>query len=243
MSKIAETYIHLDLNPSLEDLSVLREYLNSQAREFSSGKFNSEVSIEIEFQSGSIKINVYVIGLLLTIDLVSRYGSFRSGIDYIIEDSKLFSKNILEELISDSDIPGDRIIRMERRLGVPGQIHRLIESFERLKQSDLNKRELNEKLQEIRNEIDTISKQIDTEQERNSITTELINEITGSFPKFTEMRSRLSNRTRDSSTTRSTPSSKEGGLLPHQELAVLRREDEIEPDFQINTKKLRRKIR
>ena len=130
MTKIAETYFHLKVNVEKEKLYELKEYLEYVAAISAKEHFGFEVNIEILVEEGSIKGWLKVAGILYA--GVAAYGSFRSGIDYLVKDGRGFSDYVIERLHTDTNLPDESYYRTERRLGTPGRIKRLYPKLDEL---------------------------------------------------------------------------------------------------------------
>lgn len=130
MSKIAETYFHLKVNVEKEKLYELKNYLEYVAAISAKEHFGFEVDIEILVEEGSIKGWLKVVGILYA--GVAAYGSFRSGIDYLVKDSAGFSGYVIERLHTDTNLPDESFYRTERRLCTPGRIKRLYPKLDEL---------------------------------------------------------------------------------------------------------------
>ncbi|MFC1876628.1 hypothetical protein ACFL2E_05065 [Thermodesulfobacteriota bacterium] len=138
MTKLAETYIHLNIEASQEFIKESEEFLHHFAQLFSSEIFEQDTRIYIRYESGSWKTWVTVAGAIYI--GIGQYGSFRSGIDYLLKDSKRFSNAVIENFVEKEKIDESLIYRTERRLGIPGKIQRLFKRIDKLKsynQTDL----------------------------------------------------------------------------------------------------------
>lgn len=123
MVTIAETYIHIKVDVEKEKLYELKAYLEYIAAVSAKEHFDFEVDIEILIEEGSIKGWLKAAGWLYA--GIAAYGSFRSGIDYLVKDGRGFSDYVIERLHTDTDLPDNSFYRTERRLGTPGRIKRL----------------------------------------------------------------------------------------------------------------------
>ena len=130
MTKLAETYIHLKIDATREFTGEAREYFYEIAKPISYDLFHQDIEIEIRFEDGSWKTWIAVSGAIYI--GIGQYGSFRSGIDYLVKDERKFSDTIIERFVDEKKIDQDIIFRTERRLGVPGKIQRLFKRIDRL---------------------------------------------------------------------------------------------------------------
>ena len=134
---IAETYIHIKTVPRSLSASEVNEYLNKYARSWAMDYFGSDVQVEIAVVEGSLKIRILVGGILL-FNLVSNYGSFREGIDTIVDDARSFSEFVIEQFVHHEHVDQDEMYRLERRLGVPGKIQRFLRDMDGLNSPELS---------------------------------------------------------------------------------------------------------
>ncbi|WP_438764978.1 hypothetical protein [Kushneria sp. TE3] len=131
MNNLATVYLHLDFNLSYDDLEVIREYLENIASRYSSIIYRQEINIRVELRDGSVKAWILIAGSIYM--AIGQYGSFRSGVDQIIEDAKSVKKYTADTLLKDG-VDEKRIIEVKRKSCLPDQIRRLflrIDRFER----------------------------------------------------------------------------------------------------------------
>ncbi|MDA0999129.1 MAG: hypothetical protein O2807_01260 [bacterium] len=161
MAKIAETYIHLDLDATEVPSGQIKEFLSEVATATAKEIFFQNVSIEIEQEEGSWKVRVFVVGAII-FTFVVNYGSFRSGVDYIIRDARAFSEIVIDRFVQERPIESEAILRTERRLGLPGKMHRLFRQIDRIKAhaNSYNDEHLSQEVAQIKKEIDTIAVQL-----------------------------------------------------------------------------------
>ncbi|MCO4244614.1 hypothetical protein ACFOW3_23530 [Acidovorax facilis] len=129
MTTLAQTYVHFKTDASPEKLDVARKYFLYVAALSASEHFKNEVLIDLRVEEGSLKGWITVAGALYA--GICAYGSFREGIDYLVKDGKEFSDFVIKRTLSDAAPPAGALVRAERRLGVPGQISRLLPLVEK----------------------------------------------------------------------------------------------------------------
>lgn len=132
MTILAETYIHLKIDPTEQFKIESEEYLYGLARSVSFELFGRETEISIRFEDGSWKAWVAVAGALYI--GIGNYGDFRSGVEYLVSDAKKFSEIIIGQFKQKEKLEPKVIYRTERRLGIPGKINRLFLRIDNLKQ-------------------------------------------------------------------------------------------------------------
>ena len=110
------------------------------------------------------------------LNLNTGYGSFRSGIDYLVKDAKKFNEIVVSNLVGTLDIPKHEFYRIERRLGVPGKIQRLLVRIERLSN-------ITEELERVKSEIINILKKLPDEEDRKMFIKALPEPISPTLPQ------------------------------------------------------------
>jgi hypothetical protein len=130
MSKIAEVYIHLQIDPSNEFHETSKVYLFQHANMFANKLFQGEPKVYIRVEEGSYKAWITVVSAVYI--AISGYGSFRSGIDHLVNDARNFSEYVISDFISESKISKEKIVRLERRLGISGKIQRILKRIDNL---------------------------------------------------------------------------------------------------------------
>lgn len=162
---IAETYIHIkDVPLNLSTEKALR-YLKSNAHLWAEETFNKSVVVEIQVEEGSLKAWVFVGGVAL-FGFVSNYGSFRSGIDHMVSDAKVFSEIVIERFETDQHIPEAAIARTEKRLGVPGKIQRFYRSLDKLNSDDMSNNDRHIEIDRLQDEFVEILELLDYEEDK-----------------------------------------------------------------------------
>ncbi len=180
MTKLAETYIHLKIDPTDVFKREVEAYLYELSQDASFQIFNQQTLIDIRFEDGSWKTWIAVAGAIYI--GIGQYGSFRSGVEYSVKDARKFSNIVIERFVEKEKLNQDIIFRTERRLGVPGKIHRLFQRIDRLQKyfpadglkypwtesySKLEKALLDKELLKIKYEILGIYNLLDHEQDQS----------------------------------------------------------------------------
>lgn len=170
---IAETYIHIkyDYNLKKKTHEEIKYYLESHSEEWGRKYFKQQVNITITIEEGSLKAWITVGGLLYA--GVTGYGSFRSGIDFMVSDARSFSNYVIEQFYQYEQTQETDIIRDERRLGIPGKIQRLLKKSDKLNISN-NRVELIEKLN---GELLAILDSLDNENDKEILLQNVPDEI------------------------------------------------------------------
>lgn len=131
MTDLAETYFRLAIRIEDSDREKLEAILEGIARNAAQGLFSQETEISVTLREGTLKGWIKVIGGIYA--AVAAYGSFRSGVDYLVHDGQKFS-NAISSTIENSGIAKSEILRIEKRTSVPGKLHRALSSVEAVRE-------------------------------------------------------------------------------------------------------------
>lgn len=157
MAVLAETYLHLTVQPTERQISETQAYLQYLAAVFAIERFGQDVFLDFRVEQGSLKGWLTVAGGLYV--GICNYGSLREGIDYAVKDARAFSEFIIDHLKSEVPMPQGALYRTERRLGLPGRIQRLYPLLEET--SDLvrsrNTVEAQKHLHQVQEQLDRIA--------------------------------------------------------------------------------------
>ncbi|MCJ8213055.1 hypothetical protein [Aeromonas veronii] len=92
------------------------------------------LEINVEFEDGSIKARVTVIGtLMLLLQGISSYKDFREGLQLLYSDAKWLSDAIISESLYQTKAKHHDVIRVEARTGIIGSIHTVFNKLESIK--------------------------------------------------------------------------------------------------------------
>lgn len=139
LAQVAETYLRLGLIMPEPDQEAFSEFIRANAIETAQKLYPSEVEIFVRVIDGSVRLWVKVsVGLYLA---VSAYGSFRSGIDYLVKDAQLFSEEI-RTVVENTGINEEDILVFQRRLGTVGKLKRAFDELRNIERASyLNRAE------------------------------------------------------------------------------------------------------
>jgi hypothetical protein len=130
----------------------LELFLSTRGRFF----IYDSVSTSVELKDGSLKVYAGIAGAIYI--AIGQYGSFRSGLDYLANDTKRLAECIVSETLFLSQSRHDNTVRVEARIGVVGSLKSVVDKLE-LTKSELSEIELrasNKKLEQIHNEIEKL---------------------------------------------------------------------------------------
>lgn len=136
--ELSQTYIRFDFNADEEFKAALEKYLLYKGKKYSREIFHKELVFDrfyfsVETEEGSLKSRLKIYGKI-AIGAIIAYGGVRTGVDYIVQDSRKISEQIVRDIRNERNIDPATIGRVERRLGVPGQLKRLYDAIEDLNQ-------------------------------------------------------------------------------------------------------------
>jgi len=165
VSGIASTYIHLKDVPHELTLKQALLYFEKTARHWAKEQFDSDLSIDVLVEEGSL-VGRIVLGGVTIYGLIAGYGSFRSGIDHIVSDGRAFSSHVIYQFEQDYNIPGDAVVKTERRLGVPGKIQRFFKHLDQLNSIDLSHNERESEIEKLHEEFLKIIELLSDDRDR-----------------------------------------------------------------------------
>ncbi len=182
MTKLAETYLRLDIRLAEPGILELRAYLQRRAATFAEGLFGQVSEFAVYVEDGSIRVWLAVAGVLYV--GIGQYGSFRSGVDYAVKDARTFSERVLQD-VKNSGVSEAEIRRFERRLGVPGKIKRIFRRFDWLESRgrDLSKTDYEREIQSISRGLQSIFRAVDDKRDRALILDSLPMEFRSRLPE------------------------------------------------------------
>ena len=154
MAYLAGIKIILDIEFSEIDEKEAEQYLSNIVKKYAELIFDQKLELSIHLDEGSLKINIAIIGALYL--AIGQYGSFRSGIDYLIKDSKTLTNIVVSELVrngvSDSDI-----IESSKHHCIPDKVRRVLLAIDRLEsKKNLSQIEIKKELSKIKTSIKNI---------------------------------------------------------------------------------------
>lgn len=161
MTLFAGIELHIDLSFSELNKGETELYLSNIVSSQANLLFKQSTEIHVSLSDGSIRAIILISGSLYA--AICGYGSFRSGIDYLINDTRLLKEFTKSTLIKNGLHESD-IIDISRVKGVPDKIRLVLLSVERLenKQQNLSpeeyKKELNKILASVNNIIRLMNK-------------------------------------------------------------------------------------
>jgi len=159
VAQIAGMYLHFDILFDEIDEREAEEYISSIVKSYSDLIFNQESKLRVQIREGSVKVYVALTGAIYL--AIGQYGSFRSGIDYMIEDAKYLKGLVVSQLIKNGLSESD-VVSVRKEHCAPDKIRRVLLSIERLESKrNLSKEYLQKELSKIKSSVTNICHQLD----------------------------------------------------------------------------------
>lgn len=133
---LSQAYIHVEpkLISNQEQLEDFKAYIIEFARTRADFFLKPDLKIEFDFQEGSIKARITIFGsLMLLVQGIASYPSFREGVGAIYADSKRLSEYIVSEAQYQTGSKHEDVIRLEARTGVIGSLHKITLQIDQIK--------------------------------------------------------------------------------------------------------------
>lgn len=128
----AYSHLHVDIFNDKVALSKLKVELTSFFEERAKFMFGDAIKIEIEFEEGSLRTKIKVVGnaavaIVLAIDA---YGSFRQSVDYLSRDSTMLAQSANLEMVFRTKAAYCDRVTVEKRRGVFGRIDEFLSELD-----------------------------------------------------------------------------------------------------------------
>jgi len=169
---LSQAYIHVEpeLFMSDNDLANFEARIKSFAESRASFYLSPEASVKLEFEEGSLKYRVTIMGtILLLMQGIANYKDFSEGIQLIYNDTKRLSEYIISEGLFETKSKHQNIIRLEARAGIVGSIQKIINQLEHIKrgtEGSMPASNIISKINESRIAINSLSNNIIDDRDR-----------------------------------------------------------------------------
>jgi hypothetical protein len=172
MSLLSVHYYHLDIEFNENEIEKLKDKFRQVVKNISLILYNQNVDVRIKVEQGSLKTWIAIIGTLYI--AIGEYGSFRSGVDQLIEDSKIVQK-VIEVAIKNSGYQEYLILENKRGYTTSDKIRRLILRLDRLENSinELSSEKVKVEIEGLINYTKTILNEVDDARDFNLILREI----------------------------------------------------------------------
>jgi hypothetical protein len=135
---LCEAYTHFEIDdfPSKTELDRIKRDLIAFFDERAKFLFGEDVHVEVEFEEGSLKTRLKVLGqsALLATALVSNYGSIRQGIDTVAKDSTMLAQSGVLEIAFRTKTAFCDSVAVEKRKGVYGRASAFMSELDQIRE-------------------------------------------------------------------------------------------------------------
>ena len=148
MSQLAAVYLKLDLEFPFFDQEPSRAYLQKLVTRFASEIYRQNIEVDVRFRQGSLEVLIIIVGSIYL--AIGNYGSFRSGLNQIIEDAKAL-KNLLVSSLRKDGVAEAAILQQKRLTATPDRVRRLLRRIDRFERQlpELGEDEARAKLERL----------------------------------------------------------------------------------------------
>ena len=154
MALLAGLEFHVDLDFHEVPLQEAESYLEKLTSKYANLIFDQQTEVHVRLQDGSLKVTLAVVGALYI--GIGQYGSFRSGIDYMIKDAKSLKQLVASEIVKNGMNEAD-IIESKRAHCDPDKIRRVLLAIDRLESKpNLSSSDLSKELSKVRASVRNI---------------------------------------------------------------------------------------
>lgn len=154
MTELTGFYFYFDFSASDVEKLQAKKHYKELVQNVSKILYQQEVEVRVEFRDGSLEMFLGIVGAIYL--AIGQYGSFRAGVNQIIEDAKTLKKIIISNL-NKHGVRREQIKKQKRLTSTPDRIRKLflkIDRFENNSKSLTDKQKKNE----IRSIIKSVSK-------------------------------------------------------------------------------------
>jgi hypothetical protein len=154
MALLAGIEFRFDLDFHEVPLQEAEQYLKGLISKYANLIFDQQTEVYVRLEDGSLKVILAVVGALYI--GIGQYGSFRSGIDYMIKDAKSLKELVASEIVKNGMNEAD-IIESKKSHCDPDKIRRVLLAIDRIESNrNLPKPALKKELSKIRTSVRNI---------------------------------------------------------------------------------------
>jgi len=161
VAHLAGMEFHFDISFSEIELEEAEYYLKQIVSKYSNIVYNQQCEIYVQLSEGSLKAKLVILGAIYI--GIGQYGSFRSGIDHMIQDAKSIKALVTTEIIKNGLSEAD-IIESKKSHCDPDRIRRVLLAIDRLEsKKNIKNNELKKELSKIRTSVTNICNSLSDE--------------------------------------------------------------------------------
>lgn len=160
MAYLAGIEFHFDLDFNEVPIKESENYLENLVLKYSNLVFKQKTQVHVRLEDGSLKVILIVIGSLYM--GIGQYGSFRSGIDYMIKDAKSLKEILIGEIVKNGLDESD-IIESKKLHCDPDKIRRVLLAIDRIELNNNSNLDLNKEISKIKTSVKKICNSLSDE--------------------------------------------------------------------------------
>lgn len=186
---LSQAYIHVEPAgiETKEQLDLFKSSLTTFTLSRTKFFLSEGLDVNVEFEEGSIKVRVTVIGtLMLLLQGISSYKDFREGLQLLYSDAKWLSDAIISESLFQTKAKHHDIIRVEARTGIIGSVYKILNQLEKIKcgsDGTMQASELVHKIDDVQEELLKLLSNINDFDDKNLVARECRN-LVKHFPEI-----------------------------------------------------------
>ncbi len=177
---LSQAYIHIEPEFLDKDFNIetFKERITAFVKSRTSFFLSPEAIIDVEFEEGSLKARITVMGtILILLQGISNYKDFREGVQFIYSDSRRLAEYIISESLFGTKSRHENIIHLEARAGIIGSVQKVINQLEMIKrgaEGSMVATDITKKIKEAQSEIDKLLSNISDDYDKTFVNTGLL---------------------------------------------------------------------
>ena len=182
---LSEAYLHLKPFEQISSrIFDIKPQIIESAYEIARKHYKVEVQIDFKYEEGSYKH--WIVFAAAAFGFITGYGSFRSGLDYMVEDGRRINEAINSSVIDLLNAQDDNIYRMERRTKILGKIQRLVGELDHISLAGTNiSNEEEIRINQIIHQLETTLLGIEDENDKRVLEANVNIILNDIFPSYT----------------------------------------------------------
>jgi hypothetical protein len=167
VAQLAQAYIHLKpYHASRKKLQRLGKSTDILAADIAKRIYGGNVVIDVQFEEGSLRVRVTVIGTLAATlavySTVADYKGFKDSVAELCDDARQYATDVCEPFTKKAGANEEQVYRFERRTKTTGKLYRLAKRLEKLENSvsALSPNDVKKELSQASRELAAIAKDL-----------------------------------------------------------------------------------
>ncbi|TNC81307.1 MAG: hypothetical protein C9356_09390 [Oleiphilus sp.] len=161
MAFVAGMEFRFDLDFHELNLNETEDYLKRVVSEYSDLIYGQNTEVRVQLSEGSVRVKLAVIGAIYI--GIGQYGSFRSGIDHLIQDAKSLREVVTSQIIKNGLNESD-VLENKRTYCDPDRIRRVLLAIERIESNkNISPNDLRKEISKVKASVRNICGSISQE--------------------------------------------------------------------------------